>query len=79
MSCYLLHVLEQQDLRPYDDPDVKDVVGTMPQFYCTRQHPIAPLRPGEAIKCIERDTPCPDIAPAPAKPPTPDPWDPRNL
>lgn len=58
MPCYLLHVLEQQDPRPYDDADVKDVVGTMPQFFCTRQQPIARLRPGEAIKCMGVAGPC---------------------
>lgn len=58
MACYLLHVLEQQDPRPYDDPEVKDVVGTMPQFFCTRQQPIARLGPSEAIKCIACESPC---------------------
>lgn len=58
MACYLLHVLEQQDPRPYDDPDVKDVVGTMPQFFCTRCQPIMRLKPSEATKCIDREGPC---------------------
>jgi len=58
MPCYLLHVLEQQDPRPYDDPDVKDVVGTMPQFFCTRHQPLLRLPPGEAMKCIGREAPC---------------------
>jgi hypothetical protein len=58
MPCYLLHVLEQQDPRPYDDADVKDVVGTMPQFFCAQHQPILRLRPGEAIKCIGREGPC---------------------
>lgn len=81
MPCYLLHIVEQQDPRPYDDPDVKDIVGTMPQFYCTRCQPLLKMSPGGAMKCIERDAPCwmgPDGPPCEQKPPTPDPWDPKR-
>jgi len=35
VACYLLHVSNDRNQRPYDDPDVKDVVGFMPQFFCT--------------------------------------------
>lgn len=82
MTCNLLHVLEQQDPNPYDDPDVKDVVGTMPQFFCTKCQPILRLKPGEALKCVERNEPCwmPGGGPVcPEAPPTADQWDPRNL
>lgn len=58
MPCYLLHIVEQQDPRPYDDPDVKDVVGGMPTFFCARQQPTVRLRPGEAMQCIGREAPC---------------------
>ena len=58
MACYLLHVLERQDQRPYDDPDVKDVVGFMPQFFCTNCDPIKRLRPSEAIRCMQLEVPC---------------------
>lgn len=82
MPCNLLHLVEQQDPRPYDDPDVKDLVGTMPQFYCTRYQPIARLRPGEAIRCIGATGPCwggPSGLPAPGTtPPAPDLWDPKR-
>ena len=54
MACYLLHVLERQDQRPYDDPDVKDVVGFMPQFYCTHCDPIKRLPPSEAVRPIPK-------------------------
>lgn len=81
MACYLLHVLEQQDARPYDDPDVKDVVGTMPQFFCTKCQPILRLSPGQAMKCIGLEAPCwwtPEGPPCPDAPPTADPWDPKT-
>lgn len=58
MPCYLLHIVEQQDPQPYVDPDVKDVVGALPQFYCTQCQPIRLLAPGEAMKCINRESPC---------------------
>ena len=58
VACTLLHVLEQQDQHPYDDPDVKDIVGTMPQFYCAHCDPLKRLKPGEAMKCIDREQPC---------------------
>ncbi len=80
MACYLLHVLEQQDPRPYDDPDVKDVVGTMPQFFCTKCRPLLRLSPGQAMKCIALEAPCwwaPGGPPCPEAPPTVDPWDPK--
>lgn len=81
MACYLLHVLEQQDPRPYDDPDVKDVVGTMPQFYCTKCQPLLRLTAGQATRCMARDEPCwmaPGGPPCPEAPPTQDPWDPKT-
>jgi len=58
MVCTLLHILEKQDERPYDDPDVKDVIGALPHFYCTHCQPLKRLRPGEAVKCMRRDEPC---------------------
>lgn len=58
MPCYLLHVVERQDPHPYDDPDLKDVVGTMPQFFCAQCDPIERLAPSEAVKCMRRDAPC---------------------
>ncbi|MBN1193061.1 MAG: hypothetical protein JXA36_05175 [Coriobacteriia bacterium] len=70
MACYLLHVLEQQDPSPYDDPDVKDVVGTLPQFFCAHCDPIVRLRPSDAMKCLDREEPCwmPSGGPCPQKP-----------
>jgi hypothetical protein len=50
--------MEKPDGDPYADPDVKDIVGLMPEYYCTRCSPIARLRPGEAIKCLGREEPC---------------------
>lgn len=58
MPCSLLHIVEQQDQRPYDDPDVKDVIGVMPQFFCTYCNPIKRLRPSEAMMCLQREEPC---------------------
>jgi molybdenum cofactor biosynthesis enzyme MoaA len=58
VPCSLFYVLEKQDEHPYDDPDVKDVIGVMPQFFCTYCNPIKRLRPGEAMKCMGREDPC---------------------
>jgi len=58
VPCYLLHTIEQPDSEPYADSDVKDVVGALPRFYCTKVQPIADLRPGEAVRCLDRDAPC---------------------
>jgi len=80
VACYLLHVLEQQDPHPYGDADVKDVVGTMPQFFCTHCQPILRLTPGDAMKCINREAPCwmhggPQCT---EKTVSPDTWDPTR-
>lgn len=58
MACYALHIVEQQDQRPYDDPDVKDLIGVMPQFFCTRCDPLLRLKPSEAMRCLGREQPC---------------------
>ena len=58
MSCYLLHVIEQPDEDPYADPDVKDVVGMMPRFYCACFDPIRRLEPSVATRCLAREAPC---------------------
>ena len=58
MACYLLHVVEQPDEDPYTDPDVKDVVGQMPRFYCACFDPIERLLPSAATRCLARETPC---------------------
>ncbi len=58
MPCYLLHVLESPDEDPYADPDVKDVIGKVPQFYCTKCQPILRLRPSDGVKCLRRESPC---------------------
>jgi hypothetical protein len=58
MTCYLLHIVEQQDPQPYEDPDVKDVIGALPVFYCAHCEPIKRLKPSEAMSCLGRDEPC---------------------
>jgi hypothetical protein len=58
MPCYLLHMVEQPDPRPYDDPDLKDLVGSYPRFFCTQCNPPQPLKPGESVKCLNREEPC---------------------
>ena len=81
MACYLLHVLEQPDPQPYADPEVKDVVGALPQFYCTRCQPLLRLSPSEGMKCIGIAEPCWMAGGGPVCPeaePTPDPWDPKR-
>ena len=47
MPCYLLHMIEMPEQRPYDDPDLKDVVGEFPQLFCAHCNPpqkLAPVR-----------------------------------
>ena len=58
MTCYLLHIMQEPDREAYEDPDLKDVVGFMPKFFCARCNPIKRLRPGEAVKCLNCDGPC---------------------
>lgn len=58
VTCRLLHTLEQPDQDPYADPDVKDVLGKLPRFFCTGHDPLLPLKPSEAVKCLQRDEPC---------------------
>lgn len=58
MTCRLLHTLERPDEDPYSDPDVKDVLGKLPAFLCTRHDPLLPLTPSDAVKCLQREEPC---------------------
>jgi hypothetical protein len=58
VPCNLLHLLEKPDERPYDDPEVKDVIGSLPQFFCAHCDPIKRLKPSEAMKCLAREAPC---------------------
>ncbi|TLM76682.1 MAG: hypothetical protein FDZ70_06360 [Actinobacteria bacterium] len=58
MPCSLLHVVEQADLDPYADPDLKDLVGRMPTFYCTNCNPLKHLMASEAARCLDRAAPC---------------------
>jgi hypothetical protein len=58
MACHLLHVIEQPDDDPYADPDVKDVVGLMPRFYCACFDPVRKLEPSAGVRCISREAPC---------------------
>lgn len=58
MTCYLLHIVEQPEPSPYDDPELKDLVGSYPRLFCTQCQPPAPLKPSESIRCLDRDEPC---------------------
>jgi len=58
MPCYLLHIVEQPDASPYDDPDLKDLVGSLPRFFCAQCQPPAMLKPGESVRCLDREEPC---------------------
>lgn len=58
MPCFLLHTIEQPDQNPYRDPDLKDVVGAFPQFFCSQCTPPRPLLPSETVKCLDRESPC---------------------
>lgn len=58
MPCYLLHIVEQPESSPYDDPDLKDLVGSFPRCFCSQVTPVEPLAPSEVSRCLNRDTPC---------------------
>jgi hypothetical protein len=58
MPCYLLHMVEMPEPRPYDDPDLKDLVGEFPRLFCAHCTPPRHLPPGESVRCLERETPC---------------------
>lgn len=58
MPCYLLHMIEMPEPRPYDDPDLKDVVGDYPRLFCAQCTPPRALAPSESSRCLEREGPC---------------------
>lgn len=58
MPCYLLHMVEQPDPDAYNDPDLKDLVGSFPRCFCAQCNPPRSLAPGEVVKCLERQGPC---------------------
>ncbi len=58
MTCYLLHIMEDPDRDAYRDPDLKDVVGLLPRFFCARCQPLEPLPPATSLKCLRRGGPC---------------------
>jgi hypothetical protein len=74
MTCYLLHIMEDPDRDAYRDPDLKDVVGLLPRFFCAQCQPLCPLLPSEALRCMRRNAPCwkrPEDAGKPAAPTEP--------
>jgi hypothetical protein len=58
VTCYLLHIMEDPDRDAYRDPDLKDVVGLMPRFFCAQCQPLAALLASDAVKCMRRSAPC---------------------
>lgn len=58
MPCYLLHMIEASEPRPYEDQDVKDLVGEFPRLFCAQCTPPKPLKPGEGTRCLQRQAPC---------------------
>jgi hypothetical protein len=58
MPCYLLHMIEAPDQTPYSDPDLKDVVGRLPQLFCAYCTPPLTLKPSESARCLAVEAPC---------------------
>lgn len=58
MTCYLLHIMEDPDRDAYSDPNVRDVVGLLPKFYCANCQPIVQIAPSDSLKCMRRTGPC---------------------
>jgi hypothetical protein len=80
MPCYLLHMIESPNTRPYDDTDVKDLVGQYPRLFCAQCTPPEELSPSSSVRCLQRDAPCwrqtPSAAPPAPEPPAASPDDP---
>lgn len=58
MPCYLLHMIAASEQRPYEDPNVKDLVGEFPRLFCAQCTPPKPLKPSESALCLQREAPC---------------------
>ena len=58
MPCYLLHMIEAPNTGAYDDSDVRDLVGEYPRLFCAQCNPPLELRPGDSVRCLQRDAPC---------------------
>lgn len=58
MPCYLLHMIAASEPQPYEDPNVKDVVGEFPRLFCAQCTPPKPLKPSESALCLQREAPC---------------------
>lgn len=58
VPCYLLHLIEMPERAPYQDADLKDLVGQFPQLYCAYCNPPRHLAPSEGSRCIDRTAPC---------------------
>ena len=58
MVCYLLHTVEIPKASPYDDADIKDLVGEFPRLFCAHCTPPRELSAGEGVRCLECDAPC---------------------
>ncbi len=58
MPCRMLHTIEEPDRDAYTDPEMKDVVGDFPRFFCAQCTPLRTLKPSETVLCLDRDEPC---------------------
>lgn len=58
MPCPLLHMIEMPEPRPYDDEDVKDVIGNPPQLFCAYCNPPLALTLSESARCLGCEAPC---------------------
>lgn len=58
MPCYLLHMIAASETKPYEDPNVKDIVGEFPRLFCAQCTPPKPLKPSESALCLQREAPC---------------------
>lgn len=58
MPCFLLHMIEMPDPSPYSDPDLKDLVGQVPQLFCAYCNPPLSLSPSASARCLAVDAPC---------------------
>lgn len=58
MPCYLLHMVEMPEPAPYEDPDLKDLIGEYPRLFCAYCNPPLSLAPSDSSRCLDRESPC---------------------
>jgi hypothetical protein len=51
-------MIEMPEQRPYDDTNLKDLIGDFPRLFCAISTPPVSLKPSESSRCLAHDAPC---------------------